>query len=501
MRQSGDGGIKLRKKIYDRLSFKVFIITFLVQILAGALICIVLYYGAPETHFSTAQEDTVKTLELTRKLATVTPEEGGRIIDDFIRDNDIDVAIYDYEKSTAKEKVFADTTSNLSLKTKEEVDARMQADSEYKYQGTLSFWFSNGDTLWLADNNTRYELAYFFHDAKQNILPRTITRSIPLMACVITGISLVCSLIYTLLFARPVRKLSEVSRSMAQMDFSRKCKSKRKDEIGDLARDLDTMSESLDEKIRSLNQRTTELEEEVTRRRELESQKDMFFSAASHELKTPVTVLEGQIRGMIEGVGPYEDHDVYLGKALGTVKRMESLINEILTASRMQSGKEIISSRTDMVQLLEEKMEECEELYEARGIKMELSFENDLVFEGNKDLTSMALGAFLSNAAFYSGEGTVVYVDGEKTKEHQIRVTIRNTGAHIEEEELSHLFEAFYRTDRSRSRRSGGSGLGLYLARLIVEKQGGSCKLENEGEDVLATIELPAAESESSDKK
>ena len=231
---------------------------------------------------------------------------------------------------------------------------------------------------------------------------------------------------------------------------------------------------------------------------------DMSRVTSSHRIcwKTPVTILEGQIRGMIEGVEPYTDHEVYLPRALGTVKRMEGLINEILTASRMQSGKEIVFSRVDMVQLLEEKMEECEDLCMSRGLQMDLSFENDLIFDGNKELTSLAVGAFLSNAAFYSEEGTTVFVDAESVKvdvdrtvsekEKVIRVQIRNAG-HIEEEDLGHLFEPFYRADKSRNRRSGGSGLGLYLARLIIEKQGGGCRMENDGKDVLATIEIPAA--------
>ena len=140
-------------------------------------------------------------------------------------------------------------------------------------------------------------------------------------------------------------------------------------------------------------------------------------------------------------------------------------------------------------------MEECEDLFSVRGIKMELSFENDLLFQGNKELTSMAVGAFISNAAFYSNEGETVFVDAEKTSSQDgkkmVQVEIRNKG-HIDEEDLPHLFEAFYRTDKSRSRRSGGSGLGLYLAKLLVEKQGGSCDMKNMDEDVVATICLPA---------
>ena len=495
----------MRKKFLNRLSVKVFLITFLMQILAGGAILVVLYFATPSTYLSKTDEDYIQVFDLVNRLQHVDEVTGSRMIDEFISDTGIDIAIYDAEKSTPDKKVLAETHSKRALKTEEEVRAREEKVSGEDESGTFTYWYVNEGTIWQSEGNTRYEIAYFFNTEKQNVLPRSVRTSLPLMVLVITGISLLCSVIYTFLFARPVKKLSDISHNMAEMDFSQKCNTKRGDEIGDLGRDLDAMAESLQEKMGALKKRTSELEEEVAHRKELESQKDMFFSAASHELKTPVTILEGQIRGMIDGVKPYTDHEVYLPRALGTVKRMESLINEILTASRMQSGKEIVASRVDMVQLLEEKMEECEDLFMSRGLRMELSFENDLIFDGNKELTSLAVGAFISNAAFYSEEGTTVFVEAENVKddvdrtvsenEKVIRVLIRNAG-HIEEEDLAHLFEPFYRADKSRNRKSGGSGLGLYLARLIIEKQGGSCLMKNDGKDVLATIEIPAASGE-----
>ena len=112
------------------------------------------------------------------------------------------------------------------------------------------------------------------------------------------------------------------------------------------------------------------------------------------------------------------------------------------------------------------------------------------MISGNKELTALAVGAFLSNAVFYSAEGEAIRVIG-KQQDKTVVLTIRNSGAHIDEKDLPHLFEAFYRSDRSRSRRSGGSGLGLYIARLIISKQGGECFLRNEEDAVVAEIRLP----------
>ena len=480
------------------MSFKVFLITFVMQLLAGALICTVLYLRTPETYLTSEEENTILIFQLTEKLSQVSEEESGEIIDDFIRDTGFDVAIYNEELSTSNEKVFADTSSKLSLKTMEEVEEKRASISDPGDDQIRDVWFNNGE-FWVENNNTRYRLEFFCTNTKENIMPRSIKKSMPIMLAVITALSLICSYIYTVLFAKPVKELSEVSQSMAKMDFSRKCNSKRSDEIGDLARDLDVMAENLEEKIQSLSHQAEELKEEVQRREELENQKDVFFAAASHELKTPVTVLEGQIRGMIEGVGAYADHEEYLPRALGTVKRMESLINEILTVSRMQSKSEIVADRIDLALILTEKAKESEELFQVRGIELTKEFEDDLFFIGNKELTSMAVGAFLSNAAFYSTEGVRVEMKAGKKmigNAPMILTTIRNTDAHIDDEDQAHLFEPFYRTDKSRSRRSGGSGLGLYLAKLIIEKQGGTCSLENDGKDVLATILLPYKEKE-----
>ena len=244
------------------------------------------------------------------------------------------------------------------------------------------------------------------------------------------------------------------------------------------------MSATLDQKIK-------ELENEIERVQELESQKEMFFAAASHEMKTPVTVLEGNIRGMAEGVEPYADHDVYLARSLRTVKQMEALINEILTVSKMQSSGEMAVSRIDMAEVLNRKLAESEDLFTIRDITVNKEIEKDLYFEGNADLTALALGAFISNAVFYSEEGTEIKVRAYRENEN-ILTEIRNCGASVDEKDLPHLFEPFYRAESSRNGRHEGSGLGLYLADLIITRQKGTAEISNTSDGVMARIILPS---------
>ena len=195
---------------------------------------------------------------------------------------------------------------------------------------------------------------------------------------------------------------------------------------------------------------------------------------------------------MIDGVPPYDDHDIYLPKTLSALKRMESLIGEILTVSRMQAENEITHVKVDLTSLLRKKIEEIQDLLEVREITLETNIDEGLYCDGNSELISMAVGAFLSNAVYYSAEGSKIKVKAHE-KDGKILMEIRNTGSHIDEKDLPHLFEAFYRSDSSRNRRNGGSGLGLYLGKIIVERHNGTVSLENEEQDVVAVITIPVS--------
>ena len=463
----------MERKLFNRLSVKVFLISFVVQFLSGMLLCFVLYSRTPEMLYSPKDEMD----DLMYKLSLTPREESGDIIDDFISRTGIKMAFYIQDEyiNGAYNSPIQDL-GELTIKTKEEADAAMRELSDGDEFGTYGVTFK--------DDPTDYMLQYYYSGGQTNLIPRALHNSYPILIAVVASLSIVSSVIYTILFASPVRRLSKVSREMANMDFTVKCDTKRGDEIGDLARDLNTLSVTLDSKIK-------ELEAEIERVHELENQKEMFFAAASHELKTPVTILEGHIRGMLEGVGPYEDHEEYLSRSLRTVKRMESLINEILTASRMQSSSELNLTRVDMAKLIKATIEEASDLLDAREMTAEKDIEEDLFFEGNLELTSLAVNTFMSNAVFYGTEGSAIEIGAHK-EDGSINVTIKNRNAHIDEKDLEHLFEPFYRTDASRSRRNGGSGLGLYLARLIITKQNGECSLINDGPDVLAKIVFPS---------
>ena len=479
----------MKKRITDRLSFKVFLITFVVQVLFGVLIFLLLYNATPLSWNTLSRSEMeTKFARFVEKLNNTPYAESGKLVDDFILSNSCHIVFYKEDKNEWDRFPADVTDSAYQLRVRDDVLKLINLEDNKEMILSASGRVRFEDIKGRRDKE--FTVVCLWSQKGEYVLFAAIKRTLPLIIAAILLVSLICSFIYAYLFARPVRKLSELSGKIAGMDFSVRSGTKRRDEIGDLGRDLDNLSANLNETITSLNQKTAELEREINRVNELERQKEVFFIAASHELKTPITIAQGQVRGMIDGIEPYDDLDTYLPRTLAALKRMESLINEILTVSRMQAENEIAQMKVDLTSLLNSRTDEIKDLLEVREIPLVTDINKGLYCEGNAELISMAVGAFLSNAVYYSNEGSEIVVKAHE-KDGMIVTEIRNTNSHIDEEDLPHLFEAFYRSDSSRNRRSGGSGLGLYLGKIIVERHNGNVSLDNDGQDVAAIIELP----------
>lgn len=275
---------------------------------------------------------------------------------------------------------------------------------------------------------------------------------------------------------------------MADLDFSWTCEETRQDEIGHLGRSLNQMAQKLSNALRELKASNEALRGEMEQERELDRQRMAFFSAASHELKTPVTILRGQLSGMLDGVDVYRDREKYLARSLQVTARMEKLIQEILTISRMEAQDiSCIQEKIDVSEMVGQQLKLDADLIQQRHLNVTADLCPDLIVYGDPSMLAKVIGNLLSNAALYSPDGEEIRI-WTGLKENSPTLTIENTGVHIGTAALPHLFEAFYREEQSRNRRTGGSGLGLYLVRIILDRHGAKCWIDNTAEGVLATV-------------
>lgn len=310
----------------------------------------------------------------------------------------------------------------------------------------------------------------------------------PWLLCVMLLFSALCAWLYSRWLTRPIVRLSAISQKMAELDFSWRCEETRADEIGVLGRSLDTLSDNLSTALDNLQSANAALRQDIDRERELERQRLAFFSAASHELKTPVTILKGQLTGMLEGVGDYRDKERYLAKALGVTGRMEGLVQEILTVSRMESGGFALHcSRFDLAGLARGQLALDEDLIGQKGLRTKTDLPEGIFVSADAALMKKVLDNILSNAVFYAPEGAELAVSLAVEGGSPV-LRIENGDSHIPEEALPHVFEAFYRAEGSRNRRTGGSGLGLYIVRMILDRHGFRHKIENTRRGVQFTI-------------
>lgn len=315
----------------------------------------------------------------------------------------------------------------------------------------------------------------------------TFLKMLPLAAALILVISSLSAWLCSRIIVKPVLEISSVSKRMAQMDMTWHCGSGRTDELGTLADSLNTLAQRLTRTMGELETANAQLREDIAASRMLEKQRRDFFAAASHELKTPVTILKGQLESMALGIGDYRNHEKYLPQTLAAVESMEQLIREILAITKMESGiPESSFAREDLASILRSCIAEIQPLAEERGIAIEVRQIDEAVSARvNRQLFRKAISNILSNAVRYSPEGQRVIVALTEGA-----LTVENTGVTIGETDLPLLFTPFYRADRSRSRESGGSGLGLYIVKTILDLHGLAHGLENAENAVRFTIIL-----------
>lgn len=220
--------------------------------------------------------------------------------------------------------------------------------------GVYDFFFADGVTGWLTVLGGQRAV---------NQASEAMARLLPFLFIMVLTISLFGSLFYARLITRPIVSISRIAKRMAGFDFTARWSENRLDEIGVLGGSLNLLSDNLSGALTDLQSANDALKDDIEREREIERQRLTFFSAASHELKTPVTILRGQLSGMLAQVGIYKDREKHLARALEFTGRMESLIKETLTISRIESGSfEMGGTPVDLSELVQNHLQVVEEL-------------------------------------------------------------------------------------------------------------------------------------------
>lgn len=467
------------KKGKSSLFTKIFSITFLLTSLCCMITYVVILWLIPKTYSTTldASLDSAVNSFLT-EVESVTPLESGKLFDEFVlNQNDVLIQLFD----SSNHEVELPSQGSLTFPVLVTNGVVIENADPAAYRATHSYIFT------FADSEV-YTLAVAGSAQEVNLLKDTLGEIFFALFFVILLVAILASIFYSHYVTKPVLHISNISKRMAELDFNWKCDEGRTDELGTLAHSLNEMSQKLCVSMTDLKNANEKLQADIEHERTLEQAQLDFFSAVSHELKTPITVIKGQTEGMILNVGDYQDRNKYLVRSMEIINTMESMVQEILTVSRMKSSK--IGLKKEIIHfsdMLKHEYALFEDLIINKRIDWNESISSDLSIIGDKALIQKAINNLISNAIVYSPEDSSIYLTAF-SEEGTVCFLLENTGVYIPDSEIIKLFDAFYRVEYSRNKRTGGSGLGLYIVKTILDQHQAEYSIENTKRGVLFTI-------------
>lgn len=480
-------GIELIKRIKNSLAVKVFFITAFLLTFACAITFFCISKILPVTYTTILNNDLdIHVADLTSKMESVLEiQDGYSFVEEFEKEVNGSVLISEIDGTILYPS--SDTVSNDDILMAFVIDegnitSEAMEEVEVKSAG-IEFQIANGK---------EYQLSVLGDMTRVNEATTALMKSLPYIIIVILILSFLCASFYSWYITRPVIKLCHISKQMAFLDFEHKYRGERQDEIGLLGNNLNELSDNLSKALSELSKANEELKNDMEKERYLEEQRMEFFSAVSHELKTPITILKGHVNGMLDGIGNYKNHEHYLKRVLTTAEQMERLVSELLTISRMESM--FCTScikKIDIAELIRERLADMTDLILANKIDMEINVPEHLFCPMDKGLIDKVLGNIFTNAVRYTPFGGKLRVTLYE-EDDWVYCQVENTDSHIPEEALEHVFEPFYRVEQSRNRYTGGSGLGLYIVRNILEKHSAVYEIKNTLDGVLFEFSLPS---------
>ena len=414
---------------------------------------------------------------LSEELSHIPKEEVQYFIQGY---NDILTRQYDNEfafhlfQNSGKEIALPD----INKFTGNKIDDYKSTDTTGEYE--ISFVDSTETYILLLAKNTN----------KESQVVLALQKTLPILSVTILLVSVIAAFFYTWYMTKPIKKISKLSKQMADMNFSGLCPTNRTDEIGVLSYSLNDLSKKLAAALSDLQEANQKLQADIDMERRLEKQRVEFFAAASHELKTPITIIKGQLQGMLYQVGRYKDRETYLAQSLEITDTLGKMVQELLTISRLDTpGYTCKKSNLNLSNLINDRLTAFEDLFMQKDLTVEQSISPEVFISGDMQLLQKALDNILGNAAAYSEAGNQIIVKLWK-KNEKANLTIENTGAHIPDEAISKLFEPFYRVDQSRNRQTGGTGLGLYIVKTILNLHEAKIEVANTLQGVIVSTQF-----------
>lgn len=297
-------------------------------------------------------------------------------------------------------------------------------------------------------------------------------------------------------FSNPILELNGIAKKMTDLDFSQKyIPSNNDDELDELGKRINILSEKLEHTIGELKANNNELERDIKEKSKIDEMRTKFISDVSHELKTPIALIQGYAEGLIENVNnDDESRKFYAEVILDEADKMDKLVKQLLELMKLEYGKrEFNNTKFDIVSLIREDIRKCDVMIKEHNI--DISFENNepiFVFADDFYIEQVVTN-YLTNAIKYSTEVNnkkQIVIDVIENPNDTVRVSVYNTARNFSDKEMKSIWGRFYKVDSSRNRENGGTGIGLSFVKAVMNNYKNKYGVKNKPNGVEFYFEL-----------
>ena len=293
-------------------------------------------------------------------------------------------------------------------------------------------------------------------------------------------------------FTKPILELADISDRMAKLDFDSHYEDdQRQDEIGRLGSSINSMSEKLESTITELKSANIELEKDIAHKVEIDEMRKDFLSNVSHELKTPIALIQGYAEGLKENVNDDpEDRDFYCDVIIDESRKMNNMVKKLLSLNEIEFGSNKLDlERFDIVSMVRGVASSIDILAKSKEINVVFNEHEPVFVWADQSMIEEVVTNYISNAMNHASEKGIVDISF-KENGSKIRISVFNTGEQIPEDSLANIWEKFYKVDKARTREYGGSGIGLSIVKAIMEQHNEAYGAENHSSGVEFWFEL-----------
>lgn len=311
--------------------------------------------------------------------------------------------------------------------------------------------------------------------------------------------SAVLSAIVIMLVSRkitePIMELTRISERMNHLDFDAKYMGKSRTEIALLGKNINALSQTLEKTISELKNANNELQRDIEKKNKVDEMRREFLANVSHELKTPIALIQGYSEGLREGISDdKESRDYYCEVIMDEASKMNNMVKKLLTLNQLEFGNDIVSlERFDVTALIKNYLASVDILARQKDISVQMKECAAINVWADEFMVEEVFGNCFTNAMNHVAGKRIIDVK-LGLREDKVRISVFNTGAPIPEENISFIWDKFYKVDKARTREYGGSGIGLSIVKAIMESMNQQYGVINYDNGVEFWFELDTAE-------